>query len=79
VSKYVSISFNGNKVKRLHGLARRCLLPCHLAPANVLGVLQGKLVFDGGSHANVDLVAAFANCDYCTLPAMWFDHEDQAN
>jgi hypothetical protein len=28
----ISAGVNGNKVKRLHALARRSLLPCHLNP-----------------------------------------------
>ena len=29
----------------------------------------------GGSHANVTLIAPFANCDDFTLPAMCSSHE----
>ena len=37
--------------------------------------IKGKSFSIGGSHANVDLIAAFANCDDFLSPAMCSNHE----
>jgi hypothetical protein len=41
--------------------------------------LQRQADSNGGSHANVDLIAPFAKRDRFTLPAVWRNHAPQDN
>jgi len=42
------------------------------------GLVQRRVDSTGGSHANVTLIAPFANCDDFKLSAMCSSHENQA-